>query len=93
MSALAAVLNITDQSTTSDEDYIALIEGGTDTVTFASGELEKDVALTIIADTDVEGDEQFLVSIISVSEAGHQVDELYQTTVVIADQDTPGKPS
>lgn len=62
----------------------------TETVTFASGALMTTLDLTIKADADVEGDEQFLVTM-AVSDTGHVVDELYQTTVVIGDEDTPGK--
>ena len=62
------------------------------TVTFSAGSDEEDLVLTIKADDDLEGDEQLLVTMSFGTEVPrHVLDELYKTTVVIADVDTPGK--
>ena len=83
-----AGVTTTAQSAESPADFTALTGTDPDKVDFAAGEASKDIDLVIATDTDVEGDEQLLVTMsVPVSAAGHAVDELYQTTVVIRDDD------
>ena len=89
MSPVHAGVATTDESALSATDYTALT-ASTNTATFTSGQTETTFDVTIKPDDNVEGNEQFLVTM-DVTEPGHVEDELYQTTVVIADDDTPGK--
>ena len=83
-----AGVTTTAQSAESPADFTALTGTDPDKVDFADGEDSKTINLVIATDTDVEGDEQLLVTMsVPVSAAGHAVDELYQTTVVIRDDD------
>ena len=79
-----------DQSAVGGTDYAALTS---QTVTFATNDAEEDVVITITNDNDVEGNEQLLVTVAFATPAvdGHVLDELYQTTVVIGDEDSPSK--
>ena len=89
MSPLHAEVTTTDQSAVGGTDYVALTA---QTVTFATNDAEEDVVLTITDDSDVEGNEQLLVTVaFGTAVTGHVLDELYQTTVVIGDEDSPSK--
>ena len=90
MSALAAGVTTDPQSAASGTDYDALA-AATNMVTFAAGEESQTIDLTVKTDTVWEESEQLEVTLSAPSEPRHALDELFKTTVVIEDDDTPGK--
>ncbi len=86
---ISTALTTTAQSATAAEDYTTL-SGAAGTATFLANEDEKTVTLTILSDDDVEHDEQFELSIDSITTTGsgsHMKGELWKATVVIDSED------
>ncbi len=78
-----------DGSAKSPEDYERIAEGPT-SVTFAKGETEKTIAIPIIKDDEeVEGDEEFYISMIYGYDPAFGFPYFMEGKVTIIDNDTP----
>jgi hypothetical protein len=81
------ILQPQDISATLGEDYVL----ATNLVTFGDGETEKTVEIFILDDTELEGDEQFMVHISEVT--GAEMGESTSATCVIIDDDQGPDPA
>lgn len=78
-------ISASNESATGDEDYQSFNE----TVTFADGETEKQVTLTLIDDSVYEGDETFSVELSNPSERSNVESPSTATVTIVEDDPMP----